>query len=109
MPGNEYDGSFKIDERGDGYYLTISLPGEGGKRVNADEIIEDMVRKGVSDYNIDVIDIAVKSLENNNIVKIADKYIDNKFSGEQQYKIEVSEDRMKADITFYSVEGDTQY
>ncbi len=109
MPGNEYNGSFKIDERGDGYYLTISLPGEGGKRVNADEIIEDMVRKGVSDYNIDVIDIAVKSLENNNIVKIADKYINNKFSGEQQYKIEVSEDRMKADITFYSVEGDTQY
>jgi len=42
-------------------------------------------------------------------VKITDKYIDNSYTGDKQYKVEVSEDRMTAYMTFYPTAGEQQY
>ncbi len=105
----EYDGYFKIDERGDGYYLTVTLPQPGGKAVNAQEIIEYLAQKGVESYDLEKIHEAIARSEDNIIVKVADKYIDNKVADDKLFKIEISEDRMHAYITFYPRNNEEQY
>ncbi len=105
----EYDGFFKIDERGDGFYLTVTPPQPGGKAVKHHDIVEYLKQKGAESYDSDRIHEAINHPEGNIIVKIADKYIDNKVAGDKSYKVEVSEDRMHAYITFFPINGDEQY
>lgn len=106
---HEYDGFFKMDERGDGFYLTVTPPQAGGKAVEYQAIVAYLAQKGVEKYNSQLIHDTISRPEDNIIVKVADKYIDNQVAGDKSYKVEVSEDRMHAYMTFYPVNGEEQY
>lgn len=104
-----FDGFFNIEERGDGYYVEVFLPGEGGSPVNLEDIEQAIRLKGIEKYDLNPLRIALRNADDNLFIKVADKYIDNTYTGDKQYRIEVTEDRMQVYITFYPTEGDTQY
>lgn len=104
-----FDGFFNIEERGDGFYIEVFLPGEGGSPVTIDSIEQAIRLKGIEKYDLSSLRLALKNQDENILIKIADKYVDNSYSGDKQYRIEVSEDRMQVTITFFPIEGDLQY
>ena len=104
-----FDGYFNIEEKEDGFYIEVFAPGTNGKSVTLEEVEEHLRGKKIDKYNLGAINSALTSDEDNVLVKIADKYIDNVNPGDKQYKIEVSENRMTAYMTFYPTAGDQQY
>lgn len=104
-----FDGYFNIEEKDDGFYLEVFAPGTNGKAVTIEEVEENLRAKKVDQYNLAAIKSALASDEDNIFVKITDKYSDEQYKGEKQYKVEVSEDRMTAYMTFYMTSEDQEY
>jgi uncharacterized protein len=104
-----FDGFFNIEERTDGFYVEVFLPGEGGQGININEIEQAIRLKGIEKFDLTQLRNLLKTSEDNFISKVADKYVDNSFSSEKQYRIEVSEDRMKVTIAFFPTSGEFQY
>ena len=102
---NTFDGYFNLIDEKDGYYVEIFAPGMNGKPVRIEMIEETLKLKGIQSYNLAAILEGIKS-NDNVLVKITDKYIDSTYAGDKKYKVEVSEDLMKATITFYPGEGE---
>lgn len=97
---NTFDGYFNLMDENDGYYVEIFAPGVNGNPVRIEAIEEALKAKGIQSYNLAAIVEAIKS-NDNVLVKITDKYIDRTYTGDKKYKLEISEDLMKAVITFY--------
>lgn len=104
-----FDGFYNLEERGDGFYVEVFLPGEGGTPINLEEIEQAIRLKGIEKYDLAQLRLLLKTSEDNFLVKVADRYVDNTYTGDKQYRIEVSEDRMKVTITFFPTEGEQQY
>jgi hypothetical protein len=104
-----FDGYFNIEEKSDGFYLEVFAPGTDGKPVKLEAIEEQLRAKKIEKYDIGAIKSAINIKDDNNYIKIADKYIDSSYAGDKQYKIEVAEDRMSAYLTFHPSAGDQQY
>jgi len=104
-----FDGFFNLEERSDGQYVEVFLPGEGGTPVTLDAIEQAIRLKGIEKYDLSLLRQALKNPEDNLFIKIADKYVDNAINTDKQYRIEVAEDRMKVMITFFPGESEQQY
>lgn len=109
MSDKQFDGFFNITERGDGFYIEVFPPGEGGKIIASKDVKKYLEEQKIENINLTTLEELIKKGEDNIICKVADKYIDNNYSNEKLYRLEVSEDRMKAYLTFYPNDTNTEY
>lgn len=109
MADNNFDGFFNINERGDGYYIEIFAPGTGGEAVTIKQVNEYMKEHKYENIKLTELEALMEKGEDNIICKVADKYIDNVYESEKLFRIEVSENRMKAYITFFPNADNTEY
>ena len=64
------NGYFMISVKQDGTYVSIVEPQEGGKRTNAEEIIEYLNSRRFEDFNKDDIRAALKNINTASCFKI---------------------------------------
>ncbi|MGN0368559.1 MAG: FapA family protein [Wujia sp.] len=90
---------FRLRIREDGTYLNVFPPMDGGKRLEINEIMDFMDKKGCSDYRVDALKKALDLMQDKPLqIKVSDVPIS---SYNESATITVSRDRMKATIRFY--------
>lgn len=101
MDTKEYDGFFSIIEKPEGYYIEVSEQKEGVEAIDIEDVKDALAKKGVHDFDIDAVKEALENAKETEMIPINLNTVNNELNVEKEYKIEVTEDRMKAYIMFY--------
>lgn len=94
---NVNDGFYQLQFQNDGVFLTVYPPADKGKKVEAKDVIDRLVRKQAKNFNRDIVELVVREADKTP-VKIAET--------QDEIRVDVtanailSPDRMKGYITF---------
>ena len=105
MGNNTYDGYFEIQKELDGIYLQIYEAQTGGANATPEEMERDLKAANIVDYDLEPVKAAMKEGFDQIKVKISSFVMTNVADGDEAFRIEVTEDRMMAKITFYPSEA----
>lgn len=101
MGTNAFDGYFEIRKTDEGVYVKVYEAQQGGANVTKDLIEEGLAKQNIKDYDLN--NLVPKLVEGFDIVeeKVSDLVDQAVSSGEEAFKIDITEDKMTARITFY--------
>ncbi len=101
MGNNTFDGYFEIKKEADGIYVQVYEAQPGGSNVELYEIEKELEKLKIDEY--DLSKLGAQLMEGFDIlkIKIADVVMTKVSSGEESFRIEISEDKMTAKVTFY--------
>ncbi|MDR3563776.1 MAG: FapA family protein [Negativicutes bacterium] len=95
-PAKAIDGTYKIDMKEDGVYLTVLLPQDGGSEVREPVVVNELKTRDIKDFNYGLVVSTVKSASGVP-VKIAEK--SSTALVEPEVQVLVDRDRMEATLT----------
>ena len=101
MGANINDGYFEIKTNNDGFYLEVFEAKEGGKNVEIQEIMNELKNMNIEMYDLASLEelLMMEGFERIEM-KIAEP-IEVSDEDEEYFRIEISENKMSAYITFY--------
>jgi uncharacterized protein (DUF342 family) len=105
MGNNTYDGYFNINTKDDGIYVEAFAAKGQGRNIQLQQIESELEKKGINNYNLDMLKIEMGKEYTQIEVKVAERT--NLSGKEVKYKIDVSDDKMDVKIVFYPLEDDT--
>lgn len=94
---NVNDGFYQLQFQNDGVFLTVYPPADRGKKVEAKDVVDRLIRKQAKNFNRDIVELVVRKADKIP-VKIAEAQ--DEIRVDVTASVMLSPDRMKGYITF---------
>lgn len=104
MGTNAYDGYFEVVKKLDGVYVEVYEAHEGGNNASLEEIEHSLTAMKVADFDLAGVSEKMTAGFDKIVVKVSSFVTGTIANGEEPFRIEITEDKMMAKITFYPSE-----
>lgn len=101
MGTNTYDGYFEVINELDGVYLQVFEAQSGGNNPTLDEINQNLKSMAVVDFDLAEVEQKMVPGFDKILVKVSSFVTGKLASGEEPFRIEITEDKMMAKISFF--------
>lgn len=101
MGNNTYDGYFEVKKELDGVYLEVYEAQPGGSDVTMEAMTQGLKNAGIQNFDLAELPGLMENEFDHILVKVASYALGKTGSGEESFRISVTENKMMAKITFY--------
>lgn len=95
---SSYDGFIDFEIHEDGLYLLVFAPQGEGRKITIEEVVDTLGRRGIKEYNLDEVKLAVNSTMEKAVRKISDQTELTPIN--ESITVEIAKNKMFAAIVF---------